>query len=72
MTYLCMAYGKDPDGFKSFVEAGWLPVARAPNCRREYAQADRAFRTTLLPHIDQYRANPMMISSVIIPTPRSS
>jgi len=53
MTYLCMAYGKDPDGFKSFVEAGWLPVARAPNCRREYAQADRAFRTTLLPHIDQ-------------------
>jgi hypothetical protein len=52
-TYLCMAFGKDPDAFKDFVDAGWLTAERAPNCKREYEQAQRAFRTSLLPHIDQ-------------------
>ena len=52
-TYLCIAVGKYPDAFNDFVRNGWLPKARAPNCPREYQQAERAFRQTILPHVDQ-------------------
>jgi hypothetical protein len=52
-AYLCIAYGKDPAAFQDFVDAGWLPKARAPNCAREYEQAKLAFATTMTPHIDQ-------------------
>jgi hypothetical protein len=52
-TYLCMAYGKDREGFQDLVDAGWLPKTRVPNCPREYEQARLAFNTTLLLHINQ-------------------
>ena len=52
-TYLCMAYGKEPAAFQDFVDAGWVPAGRAPNCRREYEQAHRAFTMTILPHMDR-------------------
>jgi Putative metallopeptidase len=52
-TYLCIAYGKYPDTFNDFVRIGWLPKARAPSCQREYQQVERAFRQTILPHVDQ-------------------
>jgi hypothetical protein len=51
--YLCLAYGKDPDGFSDFVtKFGWLPHERAANCANEYRQVEHAFRTTILPHLD--------------------
>jgi Putative metallopeptidase len=52
-TYLCIAYGKYPAEFNDFVRNGWLPKVRAPNCAAEYRQAERAFRKTILPHVDQ-------------------
>lgn len=52
VTFLCMAYGKDPEGFKDFVNIGWLPAQRSAECAREYAQADLAFRKTVLPYVD--------------------
>lgn len=55
MTFLCIAYGSDPEGFKDFVDLGWLPAQRTADCAREYAQADLAFRKTVLPHVDEGR-----------------
>jgi Putative metallopeptidase len=52
-TYLCIAYGKYPAEFNDFVRNGWLPKLRAPGCAAEYRQAERAFRQTILPHVDQ-------------------
>ena len=52
-TFLCLAYGKDPDGFADFVQFNWLPKARAPNCAAEYRQVDNAFKKTILPHVDR-------------------
>jgi hypothetical protein len=54
-TYLCIAYGRYPDIFASFVERGWLPKARAANCADEYRQAERAFNKTIRPYIDEER-----------------
>ena len=53
LAFLCMAYGADPDGFKDFLGFGWLPAQRSAGCAREYAQADLAFRKTVLPHVDR-------------------
>jgi hypothetical protein len=52
-TYLCLAYGRYPEQFQSFINNGWLPKARAPNCAEEYRQAERAFDKTIRPRIDQ-------------------
>jgi hypothetical protein len=52
-TYLCLAYGRDPEAFEEFVKLGWLPRSRAENCTQEYKQAELAFRLTILPHIDR-------------------
>jgi len=52
-TYLCLAYGKDPEGFKDFVEFNWLPKSRAEGCAAEYKQIDNAFKKTVLPHVDR-------------------
>jgi hypothetical protein len=52
-TYLCLAYGKDPEAFEEFVKFGWLPRSRAENCAQEYKQAELAFRLTILPHVDR-------------------
>ena len=55
-TYLCLAYGSDPEAFEDFVtKFGWLPKARAENCANEYRQTQHAFRTTILPHLDMER-----------------
>lgn len=51
-SYLCMAYGGDPDTFKPFVDRGWLPKWRVPNCVHEYEQAKLAFAETILPFLD--------------------
>ena len=53
-NYLCIAYGSPySDAFKSFVDAGLLPPARALHCKEEYAQVDKAFRRYILPHINR-------------------
>lgn len=52
-TFLCLAYGSDPEGFADFVTRfRWLPPQRAGGCAAEYAQVQHAFRTTVLPHVD--------------------
>jgi len=52
-TFLCIAYGGKPATFQSFIDAGYIPKARAASCRGEYQRAERAFIKTILPHIDQ-------------------
>jgi len=63
-TVLCLAYGRDPQTFARFVAAnrsgleaepaaGDLPSARAGNCRTEYNIEAQAFRTTIMPRLDQ-------------------
>jgi hypothetical protein len=52
-TFLCLAYGSDPEGFEEFVtKFRWLPKARAENCATEYRQIQHAFRETIMPHLD--------------------
>lgn len=51
-NYLCMGYGGNPDAFRQFIDLGWLPKLRAPNCTREYQQAQLAFEKTIYPHLD--------------------
>ncbi|MGH6770416.1 MAG: DUF4344 domain-containing metallopeptidase [Xanthobacteraceae bacterium] len=52
-TYLCLAYGRDPQTFEDFINFGWLPRSRADNCAQEYKQVEQAFRLTVLPHVDR-------------------
>jgi hypothetical protein len=52
-TFLCIGYGGDPERFKDLVEKRWIPKERVDNCKREYEQVRLAFRTTMLPYIDQ-------------------
>jgi hypothetical protein len=66
-TYLCMAYGKDPQAFQDFVDAGWLTSTRAANCKREYEQALRAFSATILPHVDQAKMAKVLASPWLRP-----
>lgn len=49
---ICIAYGKDPDGYRDIVELAEMPMARLDNCAREYAQVKKAFERTILPHLD--------------------
>ncbi len=51
-NFLCMAYGGEPDAFKSFIDIGWLPKWRVPLCASEYKQARNAFEKTVAPHLD--------------------
>jgi len=52
-TFLCLAYGRDPQGFEDFVtKFRWLPRQRADNCATEYRQVQHAFRETIVPHLD--------------------
>jgi hypothetical protein len=52
-NYLCLAYGAQPTTFQHFVDANVLPATRAANCAREYRQIQRAFETTIMPHVDR-------------------
>lgn len=49
-TYLCVAYGNDPDRFKDL--AGKFLKARAAHCKDEYRQVEKAFTKTILPYVD--------------------
>jgi Putative metallopeptidase len=49
---VCLAYGGNPAAFKDFVDAGWLPPARAEGCAAEYKQLEFAFAKTVYPFID--------------------
>lgn len=51
-NFLCMAYGGDPGTFRQFVEIGWLPKWRAPQCANEYQQVKLAFEATIAPQLD--------------------
>jgi hypothetical protein len=49
---LCLAYGGDPQTFQEFVDKGYLPKTRAPNCAAEFGLAKYAFETTIFPFFD--------------------
>lgn len=50
MSYLCLAYGADPAGFKDLGEK--FLKQRAPRCADEYRQVEKAFTKTVLPYVD--------------------
>jgi hypothetical protein len=52
-NYLCIAYGSDPATFKFLLDQNLLPARRAQRCGNEYFELQFAFRTTILPHVDQ-------------------
>jgi putative metallopeptidase DUF4344 len=47
---LCLGYGNDPDRFKDLADK--FLKARAPHCKDEYQQVEKAFEKTILPYID--------------------
>ena len=49
---LCMAYGSDSKRFAGLVAKGFLPEARAKDCKYEYDVMKFAFNKQILPHID--------------------
>jgi Putative metallopeptidase len=50
---ICIAYGYDQQIFAVVVEKGYLPEARAKDCRFEYSTLRHALKTLIGPHIDQ-------------------
>jgi hypothetical protein len=50
---LCLAYGANPDVFGDIVAKGYLPKNRADGCADEYQQVSYAYKTLILPYIDQ-------------------
>ena len=50
---LCMAYGADRETFGDLVSNGYLPQARARNCRVEFGEANFAFQQTVRPSVDR-------------------
>ena len=51
-SFLCLAYGAEPDLFRDLVRSGALPDERAEGCADEFRQVDGAFRKLILPHVD--------------------
>jgi hypothetical protein len=49
---LCMAYGSDPDGYRSLVDKGHLPRDRAEGCADEYAQVGYAVNQLISASLD--------------------
>ena len=69
-TFLCLAYGSDPQGFEDFVtKFRWLPKARADNCANEYQQVLHAFRETIVPHLDMALVKQMREKPLMFPMP---
>ena len=67
-TFLCLAYGSDPQGFEDFVtKFRWLPKARADNCANEYQQIQHAFRETIVPHLDMALVKQMREKAADVP-----
>lgn len=52
---LCTAYGFDEKAYADAVTHGGLPPERAEGCADEYAVLDRAFKTLVMPYVDQRR-----------------
>ena len=50
LNQLCLGYGNDPDRFKELADK--FLKARAPRCKDEYRQVEKAFVKTILPYID--------------------
>ena len=72
-TFLCLAYGSDPQGFEDFVtKFRWLPKARADNCANEYQQVLHAFRETIVPHLDMALVKQMREKPLTFPMPARS
>ena len=57
---LCLAYGGDATLFADLVNKGYLPKDRAKSCKREYDQVTFAFRTAIVPHLDQQLARQVL------------
>ena len=57
---LCLAYGADATLFADLVNKGYLPKDRAKSCKREYDQVTFAFRTAIVPHLDQQLARQVL------------
>jgi hypothetical protein len=69
-TFLCLAYGSDPQAFEDFVtKFRWLPKARADNCANEYQQILHAFRETIVPHLDMALVKQMRDRPLTFPMP---
>lgn len=57
---LCMAYGADRETFGDLVTNGYLPQARARNCRVEFGEANFAFQQTVRPSVDRDMAKKVL------------
>jgi hypothetical protein len=57
---VCMAYGSDSKRYADLVEKGFLPEARAKNCKYEYDVLKFAMDKEILPHIDMSLAGKML------------
>lgn len=57
---LCMAYGADRETFSDLVANGYLPQARARNCRVEFGEANFAFQQTVRPSVDRDMAKKVL------------
>jgi len=60
---LCMAYGADRETFADLVTNGYLPQARARNCRVEFGEANFAFQQTVRPTVDRDMAKKVLESA---------
>jgi Putative metallopeptidase len=49
---LCIAYGKDPDEFRSVLKLSKILQSRLDNCETEYKQVKDAYMATIAPHVD--------------------
>ena len=49
---LCLAFGSNPVRFADLVQEGYLPAARARNCKFDYQAIAQAFHKEVTPHID--------------------
>jgi len=66
---LCMAAGSERADFAELAQEAGLPADRMEMCPDEYAQVVYAFRTLLLPHVDQSRLEDMRKRDWFKPSP---
>ena len=65
----CMAYGSDAKRYASLVTTGFLPQARAQDCKYEYDVMKFAFDKEILPHIDTAMANKVLAKDWLASAP---
>jgi Putative metallopeptidase len=65
-SYLCLAYGKDPETFQELADR-LLPRVRKANCANEYKQIAHAFRKTVLPDIDEAKMKKVLEMQILRP-----